>query len=265
MILSARKVAVVVLILGVISSSPFFALAKDDSNTTNPNSGTQEAVMKRTPVLTPAKKENMQDRTDSGTANIQNRIENTKERVETRIASREARLQELRMAFEKNKEELKTRMATREALLKAKLKSFKDQQKAQVAERVSGNLNKLNIERINQMNQTLNKLSNVVGKLQKVATNSALKVKDPTVVQTGIDNAKGAINLAQDAVNIQAGRDYTLIATSEAKIKSDVQAKRDQLKLDIEATYQNIIIARKSVSDVIYILKSNISGGENGK
>lgn len=155
---------------------------------------------------------------------------------------------------------LKEKMATREAALKTKLKAFRDQKKATVAERVNTNLNGINAKRTDQMSGALTRMTNILTKLEERVNGATSDIKDPTTAKAAITDAKAAIATAQDAVVAQSEKDYTLTVTSEAKVKQDTQAVREQLHSDLKSTRNLVIKAKQSVANAIRIAKGGTSG-----
>lgn len=140
---------------------------------------------------------------------------------------------------------LKEKIATREAALKAKLQAFKDQKKAEITERISNNLNRINAKRTEQMLKHLDKMSALLDKLEtRVAAKSA------------IADARASIASAKAAVKTQAGKDYTLTVTSERKAREDAQAVRDRLHQDLQAVRKQVVDAKQSVANAIRVAKS---------
>lgn len=166
-----------------------------------------------------------------------------KAKVEDRLASREANIKE-------RVENRETKIASKAAALKAKLQVFKDQRKAQIAEKVSTNLNKINQKQTRQMLKHLETMSNILDKLEARANQAG---------KAAIVGSRENIASATAAVNNQASRDYTLTVTSEAKIKQNAQTQRDQLFNDLKSTRQQVIEAKQSVAAAIRTAKSGTS------
>lgn len=282
--LSAKRIVTLSALVSLTLVPVFSVYAKDSSEGTETNASTVEKQEIRPGRV----EENKEERVDQRNTKVEDKIENRRGRPDIKMASREAKighrteiekdisedlmatreakLQQLRKDFEERRDELKVKMATREAALTAKLKLFKDKQKAGIAQRVSDNLNKVNSEKVEGMNKTLGKLSDILTKLDKIASESAAKGKDISALTSSIGNARDVINTAQQAVNIQAGKDYTVVASSEDKVKTDVESKRKLLNDDLKLTHQKVVDARKAVSDIIPIIRSATAGGsESGK
>ncbi len=151
---------------------------------------------------------------------------------------------------------MKDTLASREAALKAKLLAFKDQRKAQAAERINTNLNKINENQTAQMQQHLTKMSVILAKLETRVNSGSTDVKDPIAAKAAIANSRAAIATASSAVNDQSQKDYTITVTSESQVRLDAQKMRDLLKTDIMGVRKLVIDAKQSVAEAIQISKS---------
>lgn len=166
------------------------------------------------------------------------RVPKLQQRLE--LASREANLKE-------RAENREAKIASKAAMLKVRLQAFKDQKKAQVAERVSANLNKINQKQTQQMLKHLETMSNILDKLE---------ARINQVSKTTIDSSRESIASATAVVSNQAAKDYTITVTSEAKVKQNAQTQRDQLLNDLKSTKQQVIEAKQSVAAAIRTAKS---------
>ncbi len=143
--------------------------------------------------------------------------------------------------------ELKDRIASKEAQLKTKLKVFKDKKKAEITERVSGNLNTININRTAEMTRNLQKMSELLTKVENKASSSQNAASASAVIA----NAKTAIATAEAAVITQSQKDYTVQATTESKIRVDVKSSRDQLFTDLTAARKLVLDAREALVNAV--------------
>ncbi len=175
------------------------------------------------------------------------RREAVKERVETRRENIESKIAAL-----------KERVASREATLRAKLQTFKDKRKAEVADRVNTNLNKINENQTTQMQRHLDKMSELLAKLETRVNSNSPDIKDPLAAKAAIANARASIATASSAVSEQSQKDYTMTVTSESQVKLDAQKMRDNLKTDITTVRKLVIEAKHSVGEAIRIAKGNI-------
>ncbi|TSC86645.1 MAG: Uncharacterized protein G01um10147_857 [Microgenomates group bacterium Gr01-1014_7] len=146
---------------------------------------------------------------------------------------------------------VKEKMATREAALKKKLDAFKDRKKATYSAKISENLNKINQKQTASMLKHLDKMTSILTKLEKIEGASTA-------------DAKTAINAAKAAVSAQAEKDYTLVVTSESKVKTDSQSLRDSLHTDLKAVRALVVDAKQSVANAIKTAKSNTKEGKGG-
>lgn len=198
--------------------------------------------------------------TSSGTRKdvVKERVDTRKENVKTRIETRKENVQE-RIST------LKERMASREAALKERLLQFKDKKKAEVTERVSTNLNKINKNHTQMMLKFLNRASEILTKLETRVNQRSADIKDPTAANSAISEAKTAIMSATEAVNAQAEKDYTIVVSSESRVKVDTQAQRKKLHDDLAATREIVGDAKKAVSDAIRIAKGGPSASSGSR
>ena len=198
-----------------------------------------------------------QDATTSSTTRkdkVEQRVETRKEKVTDRITA------------------MKERAATKEAALKQRLSNFKNKVKAQTAERINAMLTNINEKITANMKKHLEKMTQLLSKLEKrVDANASLgdqstsDIKDPAKTREAIASAKDKIAAAQAAVSAQMDKDYVIVATSEATIRADAQAAREQLHADLKSVRQLAIVAKQSVSNAIRVAKSNKGETSNGQ
>ena len=134
----------------------------------------------------------------------------------------------------------KEKMATKEAALKAKLETFRDKKKAEVADRVNSNLNQINEKQTMQMLKHLDKMSALLTKLETRTGGS-----------TAIIDTKASIASATAAVKDQAAKDYTITITSESAVKKDAKKVRDALHTDLKNVRKLVIDAKQAVGAAI--------------
>ena len=147
-------------------------------------------------------------------------------------------------------------LASRAAALKTKLQSFKDQRKAVITERINTNLNAINQNQTKQMQAHLNTMTNILDKLAARVNQSTGDIKNPVAARAAIASARISIATASAAVLAQAEKDYTIVVTSEARIKIDAKRQRDQLHADLLTLRKNVIDAKQEVANAIRIAKS---------
>ena len=154
---------------------------------------------------------------------------------------------------------MKAKMASREAELKARLQTFKDKRKAQLAENVNTNLNKINQNRTAEMQKNLDKMSSLLDKLEARVNQPTPDVKDPAAAKIAIANSRQTIATTAAAVKLQSEKDYTIGVTSESQVKVDAQKMRNQLFTDLQSVRKLMIESKQSVSSAIMIAKSGPS------
>lgn len=166
------------------------------------------------------------------------KIENIKDKADARIQS------------------LREKAASKEAALRAKLETFKDKKKAQIAERINTNLNKINEIITNNMKRHLEKMTKILEKLTKRVADGKPDIKNADLAKQAIASASAAIASASAAVDAQAEKDYTIEATSEATIKEDMRAMRRKLHTDLQGVRRLVIAAKQAVANAISVAKS---------
>ncbi len=153
-------------------------------------------------------------------------------------------------------ENIKDKLASRDAALKAKLDAFKDKKKAAVAERVNANLNRINQNQTDQMRKNLSTMTSILDKLEARVDRGSPDVKDPAATKIAIASARATIATDTAAVTTQSGKDYTISVTSETRIREDVKTMRDKLFTDLKTAREGVIGAKQLVVNAIRVAKS---------
>lgn len=190
-----------------------------------------------------APREKVQDRIEARKENVKERIETRKENMEMRIAN------------------MKERVASKEAVLKARLEAFKDKRKAQIAERVNTNLNRINQNQVEQMQKHISTMTSILDKLEARVNQSTPDIKNPALAKQAIADARAAISSASSALAAQTEKDYTITVTSENKVREDAKAMRDQLHTDLKALREQVRNTKGAVSSAIRVAKSGVKEG----
>ncbi len=221
-----RSIAILICIAAIsVLIKPVFG-----EDATSPAAARREAIKEKMD----ARKTAIQQKRDA----FQEKVETRKENIESKIAA------------------MREKVASHEAAFKAKLEAFKDKRKAEIAERVNTNLNKINQNYTDQMKKHLETMSAILDKLEARVNSNSPDIKDPTAAKTAIAEARAKIAAATAAVDAQAQKDYTITVTSESKVRADAQKMRDLLKTDIQALRKQLIDAKQSVSNAIRTAKS---------
>lgn len=153
---------------------------------------------------------------------------------------------------------MKEKMASREAALKIKLGTFRNKERAAIADRVNTNLNMINKNQTTQMLKHLDTISSILTKLENRVNQNTPDIKDPAMAREVIANARNAIASASAAVSEQAAKDYTIQVTSEGRIRQDAQKQREALHKDLSALRKLVIDAKQSVANAIRVAKSGM-------
>ncbi len=169
---------------------------------------------------------------------INTRIENIESKVDSRIAS------------------IREKQASREAALKTKLQAFRDQRKAQVAGRVNTNLGSINKNRTDEMLKNLDRLTQILDKLEGRVNSATPDIKDPAAAKLAIATARTSIASAAAAVKLQADKDYTIQVSSETAVRKDAKTARDNLHGDLQSVRKLVIDAKQSVSNAIVVART---------
>ncbi len=201
--------------------------------------------------------------TSAATAPVKkDRIQAVKERQQVAQQRIEAKKENIQAKVAATKE----RIASKAAALKTRLQSFRDQKKAEIADRLNTNLNNVNQKQTSQMQRHLDSMSLILNKLEARVNSGKPDIKDQTSTQTAIDAARADITAAVEAVSAQSLKDYTITVTSEGRIGLDAKSQRDALHKDLESTRKTVREAKKSVSDAIRIAKSgSVSSADKAK
>lgn len=177
---------------------------------------------------------------------VQQKINIRKEQIENRI------------------ENLKEKLASKTAALRAKLEAFKDRKKAEIAERVNTNLNKINKKQTEQMLKHLDRMSVILDKLEARVNQGRPDIKNPGTTKTAIADARSSIASTSAAVSAQAQKDYTISVTSESRIKTDVKAQRDALHSDLLSVRKMVIASKQAVANAVRVAKSGSEASSSG-
>lgn len=217
------------------------------------------AILFITPVLA-------EDSTSTARVAIKNKIQKIDVRIAQKEANVEQKMKELeqrRLAeaskaaiFRQKLEQRKEIIASHEAQIRAKIQAFKDKQKAEIASRINTSLNKINQNQTDQMLSNLDKMSQLLDKLTDRVNSNSPDIKDHAAANQAIADARGAIDTARTAVQAQTSKDYTIIVTTEAKIRLDAQSKRDELHKDINAVRGLVIAAKQAVANAVRVTRS---------
>ncbi len=123
-----------------------------------------------------------------------------------------------------------------------KLQTLKDERKKKIVERADLKLAEINKRRTDAMMRHLDKMSEILAKVKA-------RGGDTTV-------AEAVVAEARSAVAAQAAKIYTIIITTEDKLRINVGETMRALMTDLRKLHEEkIVAARKAVSDAIKSVK----------
>lgn len=190
----------------------------------------------------------------------------------TSTIAREKLLQRAKEVREAKKEKVEQRItiaqenqASREAKLKAKLATFRNKEKATAAARISSNLNMINQNQTAQMQKHLVIMSGILDKLETRVNQGSPDIKDPAAAKTAIASARQSWASASAAIFVQAQKDYTIIVSTEAKVKTDAKNQRDKLHTDLQILRKLVVDAKQGVANAIRAAKSGKEATSSGQ
>ena len=139
------------------------------------------------------------------------KIEAQREETKARM---EATREEAKKLVEKVREETKARMETKREEAKQRLSGIRDKAKKQLAEKLANQFDNLNSKWTDHFIQQLDRLSDILLKIQNRADIAATNGKDATVTNAVIQSANIAVASARTVVITQAAKTYTLDTSS---------------------------------------------------
>lgn len=162
----------------------------------------------------------------------------------------------LKVNVENRMENIREKLASRAAALRVKLNAFKDKRKAEIAERVNTNLNRINQNQTDQMQRHLKAMSVILDKLEARVESGNPDIKDPAAATSAIASARIIIASTTATVSTQTEKDYTIQITSESRIRADAKNMRDKLHTDFQTVRKAVIEAKQAVANAIRVAKS---------
>ena len=154
------------------------------------------------------------------------------------------------------REEVKKTVEARQTELKDKISKLRDKKKRQIVTRLDEQMARLNIQWTNHFSNVLNRLLEILGKIELRTTKAETSGKDVTAVKTAIQNAKAAIETARTAVETQAKKTYIATFSSETGLGAAFKVVREQLRKDLFGLRDGAMkSARETVQNSLQALK----------
>lgn len=208
-----------------------------------------------TPSTTMSRKDEIKNRLKG---NALNSTLATEDKMSEKTASNAA-ISELRRTrkaeIEKIRLEKKSEMAVKKAEFEEQLQTLKDETKKQIAEKISERLTTSNTNATNRMFEIIDKLNEIMLRIEAKVTDAKTNGIDTTVQEEGIQNAKFAIQGASDAITEQAAKEYIITVGDDTTLRNDVGTVVSQQKQDLRTTYELVRSARQAVRQVAKSLK----------
>lgn len=221
--------------------SPFVAYAEEAATETETGSTTEETLKR-----------------DS----VTDRLENRKEKQEIRAENRKERLEIIKENAQERREALKEKNAERKELLKERLAKIKDVRKQKVVTNLNEKMARINTRRTEHFRKVLIRLDEHLTRIEEKRDELKAAGKDTSAVDTAINTANDKLAAAQEAVEEQAGKDYTLTIGTEATLKTTVGAEVKKEQEDLMKTKESVNAARLAIYEAVQALKSLAISGE---
>ena len=145
------------------------------------------------------------------------------------------------------REDLKNRIEVKRTELKNDLRSIKDERKKKTTEKIDKSLDAMNERMTNHFIDVLDKLEDVLVRIDERTDRAASKSIDVSSVRTAIEKADKAIDDARAAVVAQAAKIYTIDVTTETGLKEAVRKARRALHDDLAAVREKVKATRDAV------------------
>ena len=180
------------------------------------------------------------------------------EKMEVKAASREAKILN-------NLENKEQKIASRAAMFEQKIATFRNKQKATIAQRINLTLATINQNRTQAMTNRLSLMSEILAKLESRVNIASSNGADVSKATEAISAAKTAIQVAEAALAAQSQKDYTIVVSTEAGIGQDAKSSRNSLLTDLKTTQSLITAARQAVANAISVSVSTLKGNSGGQ
>ena len=196
----------------------------------------QKPVVTTTITPTPSPEDNVIMRTLE-------KNERSKESMSERKAAMDAKREEIKEKRETAMEEFKEKRED----FKEKMKGMKDQKKQQSIENIDKKISNLNTQHTDRLQIAIEKLTDILDRVQIKAETAKTDGSDTKTVDAAITEASTLIETATEALVTQAGKEYVIDITDEAKVRESVKKTFDQFKSDMSALHMKVKAAHEAV------------------
>lgn len=196
----------------------------------------------------------------AGLAHAENpRLEQLREAAKARAEQTQERILQLR-------QQAQERMAQAKENAKNRINQISDAKKRAIAQRIVDQLNHVNQVWTNHFANVLDRLDDVLQKIQSRTDKVAANGTDVSSVATAIQKAKTAIATARTAVTAQAQKTYALNLSTipqgtdqgalVSQLRNQFKTLHEQLRKDLTALRDGVIKdARQAVHDALQALR----------
>ncbi len=178
--------------------------------------------------------------------NLKNITDQKKEEMKNLIQDRKDGFQNL---INQKKGEVKTRLETAKAEFKASLIKIKDERKQKTVESIAIKIQDLNTKAVENLSDSINKLENVLFRIEARSEEYKTKGIDVSVTTDAIAKAKTAIEVAKQALVEQSGKVYTTKITTESLIKETMTTMKDGFLKDIQNLHEKVLVAHSATKN----------------
>jgi prefoldin subunit 5 len=138
---------------------------------------------------------------------------------------------------------------------KTKLRQLRDTRKQAVVERLNNRICTMNKNRVETMNNHLERMLAVTNRVAEKAAGLKTEGKDVGTVEAAVIKAKEAITEAKSAVGTQAGKECVIAITgSDTTVGAEVHNAISKLEAEIKAVREEVNVARQAATGAVKAL-----------
>lgn len=153
---------------------------------------------------------------------------------------------------EKKVEKIEERVVNREQQLKERLTKIRDKKKVAIIERSNTYLKRINLQKTQQTQKSLDRMSDILTRLKKRVEEKGAG-KDITEAQKAINEAEAKIKSAKDLVTAQAAKEYTPTISDETKMKEEMKTIQETIRADMETLKKSVTEAKQALQRAIEV------------